>query len=154
MPEPIPTEGQDSNRLSEVDEIRILKRRGYFGHVIPVMSVIRGADATSSANFSTPFFRADRFYEVVEVSERHETAATDGAVNLRKVPSGTAPASGTAVLDSTISLAATANTDQAGTLASDLNSRRLSPGDSLSLEATGLLTSCAGVTVSVMLKSI
>lgn len=145
--------GQDP-RIRDVDELRILKRRGFYGHVLPVMSIIRGTTATSSANFSTPFFRADRPYAVVEVKERHETAATDGSVMLRKVPSGTAPASGTAVLASSISLAATANTDQTGLLSSTESNRTLAEGDSLALEATGLLTSCAGVTFSVMLKSI
>lgn len=145
---------QETTRIRDVDELRILKRRGFYGHALPVMSIIRGTSATSSANFSTPFFRADRPYAVVEVKERHETAATDGAVMLRKVPSGTAPASGTAVLASSISLAATANTDQTGQLSATESARTLAEGDSLSLEATGLLTSCAGVTFSVMLKSI
>lgn len=144
----------DMPETRDVEELRILKRNGFFGTITPVMSIIRGSDAQASINFSTPFFIADRDYEVLAVTERHEVAASDGSFTVRKVPSGTAPASGTALLSSQASLTGTANTNQSTVLTGTLENRRIASGDSLALEANGLLTSLSGVSVSVLLKAI
>lgn len=147
MPMPIPR---------DFDELRILKTHGYFGCTLPVAVRIPGADAATAANYLTPFFIAQRTYEVVEVTERHEAAGTDlGAVTvmLNKVPSGTAPASGTSILSAGINLKATADTNQSGTVIKT-SVRRLVTGDALCLETTGTLMSVSGVTVSVLLKAI
>ena len=151
----MPGSGQVQGR--EIDEIRIRKRDGFFGVTLPVMAVLRGTAAQTAANFTAPFFIAQRDYEVIEIAERHETAGGDaGAVTLDvyRVPSGTAPASGTTVLASTVNLKATANTVQYGTLTATLANRVLNDGESLSLISSGTLTSLVGVTVSILLKAI
>lgn len=167
---------QAPERLSQVDsnqpaaqenffqKIRVLKRYGFRGVTNPVMITIPGASAATAANYTTPFFIAHREYIVVEVRERHETAGSDvGAVTvmLKKVPSGTAPASGTDLLTAGISLKATANTNQNSigtgstiTLVTSNSTRRLVKGDALSLVTTGTLTAVAGVTVQVILQAI
>lgn len=140
--------------LLEANQLIIRKQGGFFGTIPPVMAIIRGTDAQASANFTTPFFIADRPYEALIVTERHEVAATDGSVDVRKAPSGTAPSSGTSILNSAMNLTTIANTNQTATLSGTLSNRRLDKGDSLVLVATGLLTSLQGETVSVLLKAI
>jgi hypothetical protein len=146
MPPPIPR---------DFDELRILKESGYFGVTLPITFRLGVVLAATAANWSAPFFIANRTYEVISVTERHEVAGTVGTptVMLKKVPSGTAPAAGTYVLSSGISLSATANVNQSGSII-QTSVRRITSGESLSLVTTGTLTSVAGVTVSVLLKAI
>jgi hypothetical protein len=93
--------------------------------------------------------------EVVSVRERHQTAGSDaGAVTVmvKKVPSGTAKASGTDVLSAGISLKATADTVQTGSLHATAANKQLAAGDGLALVTTGVLTAVDGVSVTVELK--
>jgi len=141
----------------DYDELRIRKTDGFFGVTLPVVVRIQGTLAQTAANYLTTFFRAQRTYEVIEVSERHENPGTDGGavtVMLNKVPNGTAPASGTSILTAGLNLKATANTDQAGSITTVISDRRLVQGDSLALESSGTLTSVVGVTVTVLLRAI
>lgn len=143
--------------IKDTDEIRVLKRNGYRGTVVPVSYQIPGTQAQTAANFTTPFFVADRNYEVIEFAERHQVAGSDGSpvtIMLNKVPSGTAPASGTNVLTATLSLKTTADTIQYGTITTTLPNFTLARGDSLSVVSAGTLTALQGVTVSVLLKAI
>ena len=88
------------------------------------------------------------FYEV------HQTAGTDGSavtLMLEKLTGTTALDSGSDVLSATLSLKATANTVQTGSLSATFPNRNLALGDRLALEDTGVLTSVANVTVFVEL---
>lgn len=138
----------------DFDELRILKREGFFGSIPPVMAILRGTTPQSSANFSTPFFTADRTYEVLGANERHEVAATDGSVDIVKVASGVAPSSGTTVLASALPLTGTANTNQTAIVSAVDGNKILNKDESLALNATGLLTSLQGETIAVFLKAI
>ena len=167
-----PDNGTSSQFINarDTDEIRVQKRDGFFGVTLPVMVRIPDTMAQTAANYTAPFFIAQRSYEVVEITERHELAGSDaGAVTLmvKKVPSGTAPASGYDILSAGINLKATANTNQTftsktstkiqqtyETATTNTPYRRLSDGDSLALVTTGTLTALKGVTVSVILKAI
>lgn len=145
----------------DTDRIRVGQQTGFLGVTKPVTVMILGTSAATAANYTAPFFIAERPYEVLWCMERHETAGTHGSavtVMLKKVPSGTAPASGIDVLTAGLNLKATANTNQEGAISqartSSIYNRRLSTGDALSLVTTGTLTSVAGVTVSVLLRSL
>lgn len=141
----------------EFDEIRVKKIDGYFGVTLPVMTHVPYTDAQTAAYYTTPFFIAQRAYQIIEVTERHETAGTDASavtVMLKKVPSGTAPGSGTDILSAGMSLKSTANTNQSGTLSQVAGVARITSGESLTLVTTGTLTAVVGVTVSVLLKAI
>lgn len=144
----------------EVDEIRIIRRDGYFGVTLPITVRLYDSQATATANYTTPFFTAQRTYEVIEFSQRHETAEVTAArtLQLRKVPDGTAPASGTNILSSGIDLQAAANTLQYGTISQTLTDgvpvRRITRGDSLCLIMSGAATELRGVTATVLLKAI
>ena len=144
-----------------VDRLTIDQQEGFRGVTQPVSVCIFGTNAATAANYTAPFFIADRPYEVLWSMERHETAGTSGSavtVMLKKVPSGTAPASGVDVWTAGLSLKATINTNQQAVISQNrttaIYNRRLSRGDSLSLVTTGTLTAVAGVTVSVLLRSL
>jgi len=149
--------GEETN----TSEIHVDKQNGFFGVTLPIITNLPGTTAQTAANFTTPFFIAQRSYEVIKITERHETAGSDaGAVTLQlvKVPSGTAPASGLSVMSATLSLKTTANTNQFGAISQVITSsvadRVLVAGDSLALVSSGTLTALVGVTVSVLLKAI
>lgn len=147
--------------FTEADRIRISQQNGFLGVTKPVTVRIFGTNAATAANYTAPFFIADRSYEVLSVTERHETAGSAGGsvtLMVKKVASGTAPASGVDVLSAGIDLKATANTNQSGTIiqtrTSNVYNKTLTSGDALALVTTGTLTSVAGVTVSVLLRSL
>ena len=101
------------------------------------------------------FFIAPVACEITSVRQRHEIAGTDGsAVTLmvKKVPSGTARASGSDVLAAGFDLKATVNTVQVGTLHGTKANYQLVAGDGLGLVPTGTLTNVDGVTVTVEFK--
>lgn len=103
---------------------------------------------------SQAFYTADRDYEVLELSEVHSTAGTDGGTvtldcTIDRLT--TAPAGGTSCLAGTANLKGSANTVQIPGVATLLKNRTLNKGDRLSVKYTGTLTSLAGVTVVVSL---
>lgn len=141
----------------DVEELRIWKNDGFFGVTLPVMFRVEGTEAATALNYTAPFFIAQRDYYLVSVTERHEVAGSDaGAVtmNLYKVPSGTAPASGTAMLSSGFNLKATADTNQTGTLVTTAGGLTIPRGYALSFITSGTLTAVQGVTASVVLKAV
>jgi len=116
---------------------------------------IPGTAAATAANYGY-FYVADRPLIVTGVTERHETAGSDGgAVTLQvaKVPSGTAKGSGTNLLTAGVNLKGTADTNQSGTLAATA-AITLAVGDALTLVPTGTLTAVAGVHVTVSLRAL
>ena len=100
------------------------------------------------------FFVATRAMRVVGVTVRPTVAGTDaGAVTaeIRKVPSGTAIASGTVVHASTANLKGTVNTNQNLALSATPANSRLAAGDALAVDFTGALTSATGVVTVAMI---
>ena len=151
--EPIPVQ-EDNQNQATYSEVRVLKQRGFFGVIPPVLHILTGTSAQTSANYSASFFIADRPYEILDITERHETAAADGSLDVRKVPTGIVTAAGTSVLIANIQLTGAANTNLKGGLGPTRSTRTLSPGDSLALFTSGLLTTVTGVTISVLLRAI
>lgn len=141
----------------DVEELRIWKNDGFFGVTLPVMFVVNGANAATALNYTAPFFIAQRDYYLIAMTERHEVAGSDaGAVTimLKKVASGTAPASGTDMLSAGLSLKATANTNQSGALVTTAGGLTVPRGTALCMVTTGTLTAVQGVTASVILKAV
>lgn len=100
----------------------------------------------------TSFFTADRAYVVKGIRGRVDVAGTGGACTavLRKVPSGTAGASGTALHSSTYNLVGTANAVQTLSLSTTDGALNIAAGDSLFFDITGTPTSAVGnVTVTL-----
>lgn len=142
--------------IFDIAEMRVTKDNGFYGITKPVMFRLYSTEPQTAAKWTTPFFIADRPYYVISVSERHETAGSDGGsvtAMLKVVPSGTAPASGTDVLSAGLNLKSTANTNQSGSLSTTAGARTLDQGDSLAMITTGTLTALVGVTISVVLRA-
>ena len=125
------------------------------GDVINVTRYLEGDEPQTAAKFTTPFFIADAPCELIAVAERHEVAGSDGSavtVMVKKVPSATAPASGSDMLSAGVSLKGAANTNLAGALHATIANRQLGEGDALALVLTGTPTSLIGVTVRCRLR--
>jgi hypothetical protein len=93
------------------------------------------------------FFVAPRPYMVTFASARVTAAGTDAAAAtaaIKKAPSGTAIASGTALHTSTINLKGTANTNQSLTLSATPADRKIAQGDAIGFDFTGTLTTATG----------
>jgi hypothetical protein len=116
-----------------------------------------GTTPATAANFGVVFWTASRACQITAVVERHATAGSDaGAVTgmLKKVPSGTAAASGADALSAGIDLKGTANTNAAGALTATAADLLLAAGDSLAFVLTGTPTALAGLGVTVTLRAI
>jgi hypothetical protein len=92
------------------------------------------------------FFTADRPYVVKAIRGRVDVAGTGGActATIRKVPSGTALTSGTALHTGSFNLVGTAAAQQALTLSATASDLLLAAGDSLCYDLTGTATSAVG----------
>lgn len=115
-----------------------------------VHHTIVGTAAATATNYGV-FFIAPFACTLTEFKEVHQTAGTDLSavtITLEKLTGTTALDSGVVMLQSTLSLKATANTVQAGTLQSTtISNLNLSRGDRMALKDAGTLTDVANVTV-------
>jgi len=111
----------------------------------------------ASINYNVPaadasFFVADRAYVVKGIRGVNDVIGTGGACTavVRKVPTGTALASGTALHSSTYNLVGTAATNQILTLSTTASDLLLAAGDRLAVDYTGTATSAVGcITVTL-----
>lgn len=93
-------------------------------------------------------FIATRAMRVKAIRVRPYVAGTDAGavtVTVRKVPSGTAIASGTALHTGPGNLKGTADTVQSLTLSATAADLELAAGDAIAIDFTGVLTSARGV---------
>lgn len=105
-----------------------------------------------AATVDSTFFVADRPYVVKAIRGRVDVAGTGGActATIRKVPSGTALTSGTALHTGSYNLVGTAATGQALTLSTTASDLLLAAGDALCYDLTGTATSAVGnITVTL-----
>jgi hypothetical protein len=103
------------------------------------------------------FFIADAAYQVTAIREVHSTAGSDATpptISVSKDTGTAAPGAGTGLLTAALSLHATANTVQTGSLSATKSDLQMAAGDRLSVVLTGTLTALAGVVVTVSLKRI
>ena len=90
----------------------------------------------------------------MDVREVHSTAgASSTTLDVGIAASGTAPASLTTALSSTLAIDSTANTPVQSTLTSTLANRKMDRGDQLSLNWTGTVSAYEGA-VHIVLKPI
>ncbi len=101
------------------------------------------------------FFSAFRRYKVVGIIGRVDVAGAGGACTaiIRKVPSGTALASGTALHSSTFNLVGTATNTQTLTLSVTATDLEIAVGDSLVFDITGTPTSAVGSITVVLIPN-
>lgn len=121
--------------------------------VFYVSHTIYGTDAATATNYGV-FLIVPIACVVTGIQEVHQTAGSDaGAVtlNIEKLQSTDALDAGDEILASDLSLKATANTVQTGTLSGTLANRSLAAGDRLAMKDAGTLTAVANVTVKIEL---
>lgn len=92
-----------------------------------------------------PIFTAPRACRLVKAMCRVLGTAASATINLKKAPSGTAAASGTALLSAAFAADATTNTNATGALTTTSADLSLAAGDSICLDVTGTLTGATGV---------
>lgn len=100
-----------------------------------------------AANVDNYVYTFSRPGKIVDARINLTVAGSDGGavtLNIRKCASGTAPASGTSVLASTLNLKSTAATPVAGTLSATQSALLFEAGDSVSFDYTGTLTDLVG----------
>jgi hypothetical protein len=105
-------------------------------------------DAASANFYAGTFWTAPAKCVVDSITARWNTASNSGTVAVHKVPSGTAPDSGTA-LCTALSTASTADTVGTATLATTDATLELAANDSLQLVDGGTLTSLVDLEVTV-----
>ncbi len=95
--------------------------------------------------------------KVVSVRERHTVAESTAATltgMLKKVPSGTAPGSGTDCLAAGVNLKGTANTNASPALHATAGNYTLAAGDALAIVLSTTVTELAGAEYMVELKRV
>ena len=115
---------------------------------------IPGTNAATATNHGV-FFIAIFRCELVEVNEVHQTLGTDGGavtLDIERLQGTEALDAGDALLASTIDLKGTINTVVTPNLTATKENRILNKGDRLALKDSGVLTSVAGVCVTIKLK--
>lgn len=106
-----------------------------------------------AAAIDSPFFVADRAYNLRSAIVRPVVAGTDGGAvtaQIRKAASGSTIASGTALHSGSIDLKGTIDTNQVLTLAAQ-PAIAIASGNAIGLDVTGVTTAARGV-VSIMLQ--
>ena len=135
--------------LTKVEYVNINRRIIYVSHTVPSSS------AATAANYGV-FYIAPVPCVLNSFREVHQVAGSDAgtvSIDLEKLTDGVAPDSGAVMLNSALSLKATANTVQTADMIVDDNrpNRTLALGDRLCLKDTGVLTSVSNVSVLVEL---
>lgn len=100
-----------------------------------------------------PLYVADQNVRLISVKEVHSVVAASATLQLRKCSSGTAPASGTALLAATTAADSTINIPLTPALTTTQADRYFVPGQFLALDVTGTLTGYQG-TISIVLEVI
>ena len=121
----------------------LASRKVYIHHTIA------GLAAATATNYGV-FFIAPFPCYLSLLKEVHQTAGSDGGavtLTLEKLTGTQALDAGTAMLSTTLSLKATADTVQTGTISPTLTSINLASGDRIAMKDAGTLTSVANVTV-------
>lgn len=93
-------------------------------------------------------------YDLIGIDWSMDVASSSGTFDVRKVPASTAFTGGTSLLTGTISIASGARTaTKVTTLATSAETRRIRPGDSISLIFAGTLTSLVGFSLTIWLQA-
>jgi len=133
------------------DLVRKLKSSSWFG----VTASVVGTAAATAANYPENVYvhpaNADPV-RLIGVRVTWTAGSTSGTVDVRKIPSGTALASGTSMLSSTVAMSGTANTPISGSLATTEANLIIGAGDRIGLVAAGTLTNQTGVGITLQLQ--
>lgn len=97
-----------------------------------------------------PLYIARQPVKLRAVREVHSVVASSATLQIRKCTAGTAPASGTAMLSTTLAADSTINTPVSGALSTTNTALQLNPGEFIALDVTGTLTNYQGAITLVL----
>jgi hypothetical protein len=148
-----------------VEFLRLTKRDSFKGYVLPLNFVYSYSLPENGNYFSTPLWLADRDYEVIEATERHDSSSSlSGVLFLRRIPPDKMPVDGSNIFSTGWELGpeSTANhpitlypVESFGSSVSGVYDRVIPKGYFLGLYSRiTLLTGLKGVNVSVLLRAI
>lgn len=129
----------------------------YPGQIVSDYVVAGGVTTKTLLASDLPFFIARQPCEVLWVAESHIVAGTDAGsvtMDIVKLTSGQAVASGVSILTTEFDMKSTANTPVQKQGKDLANTRQLKNGERLALDFTGKLTALAGVQVTLYLKNL
>ena len=126
----------------KIDALDVDKKYGF-----PIHVHLASTTAATAANYSV-FFTAPHALIIYRVIARWDVASSSGTLQLKRVPSGTAPASGSDILKTTINTAGTANTN-VERKKFDFSQTLIEQGDSISLVSGGTLTNLDNLVVTI-----
>lgn len=112
---------------------------------------LTGTTAATAGNYSV-FFNVLNPIELVLIEVSFTTASTSGTLQLEKLTGTQAPAGGTTILDSTISLSGTANSIITRDQTQMTSSRTFVRGDRIAFIDAGTLTNLTDLVVSIYYK--
>lgn len=125
----------------------------------PMVQSIQFAVATNASLGATTFFVATQTMYIQAITEVHKTAGTNGSAVtavITRERGNQAPGAGTSLMTNSFNMKGTINVNQSANLNGQINSVTdpllvLVAGDRLSFATTGVLTTLAGVVVTVYL---
>ena len=112
---------------------------------------LTGVTAAVATNYSV-FFNVLNPIELVLIEVSYTVTSTSGTLQLEKLTGIAAPGTGTAILDATINLAATANTLITRTQRDMTSARVFERGDRIAFIDGGTLTNLTDLVVSIYYK--
>lgn len=175
---PIPVaEPEKSESLSgelasnySVQELRVIKDRGFYGNLVPINFTIPVPTSYWGGDnpiypYQCPFFIANRTYQIMQISVRYQVKGTDAGgctLTVKKAASGVAYTSATAVMTGSFNIGTTGTNNTVVTITKNTatnyinsdSSSRLIEGDSLLCTMTNVNTGVHNVCISVVLKSL
>jgi len=153
-------QGEIANEYS-INELRILKDRGLYAVTLPIMVRIPYTDAATSSYYGTPFFIANRSYQIIQITSRFTSAssAAGAEFGVYQSPNGSGATSSVTSSSYGFPLTGTTNTNftvdfnSSVSLNKDSTSLILA-GDALVLQTNKTPTNAQGVTVSILLRGV
>ena len=119
--------------------------------LLPVTDVIQDVEASDAGSYCN-FFVADRDWLVISITEVHRVASSGGTIQVERIPSGTAKASGNNLLATAFDLTAGANTPRFGTLTATQADLVIRRGDRLGSKIASVTGTPEDIAITVLLR--
>ncbi len=144
----------ETGNIREFDELRILKDDGFRAVIVVTMSV-PGRVADEVSPLDGVYFIADRDYEFLGGTFRYNQVGGSGStMDIVKAASGTAASGGTSLLNATISLVGSVNTNNTLVAKPDRLDRLVPKGTSIGFNLAGTISNFRTPTATLRLRAL